>query len=251
MHNKVKISIVTVTYNCQSLIQETIRSVVEQTFQNIEYLIIDGNSTDETYPIVMQYARENEVIKSISEPDTGIYNAMNKALKYISGDYVLFLNAGDYLYSKGTLDHFADYIIKFDKPDIIYGNAVFYYDKRIIMTERKNFDWKLIIKANGVCHQSVLAKRKLFKEYQFDESFVYCADRDWIYHMYFDKKKFVHMDEEVVYYEATGFSSQEDAQNKITKEIFRIQRKYCKHYYYISIIARILMKIKNILLRKQ
>lgn len=235
------------TYNCQSMIRKTILSVIEQSFKNVEYLIIDGKSTDETYSIVLRYAEKNKSIKSISETDKGIYNAMNKALKYVSGDYVLFLNAGDYFYSKDILKHFAEYIIKFNRPDIIYGNAVFYVGQNIIMTEKKNFNWKLILKANGVCHQSVLAKAELFKEYQFEESFIYCADRDWLYYMYFKKRKFVHMDEKVVYYEATGFSSQKRVQRDVTKEIFQIQKKYGIHLYYISILVRALMEIKNLL----
>lgn len=242
-YDKMKISIVTVTYNCQDLIRETIQSVIEQTFHNIEYLIIDGNSTDETFSIVLQYARENAFIKTLSEPDAGIYNAMNKSLKYISGDYVLFLNAGDYFYSKNVLDHYADYIARFSNPDILYGNAIFYANKEIVLLEKTVFDWELVLRAKAVCHQRVLAKLQLFKEYQFDEDFIYCADRDWLYHMYFNKKSFVHMDEEVVYYEATGFSSKECAQDIITEEQLQILKKYCKYYY---LLHRIRIALKNI-----
>lgn len=245
-----KISIVTVTFNCQNLIQKTIQSVIEQSFENIEYLIIDGNSTDKTYSIVLQYAEDNTIITSVSEPDTGIYNAMNKALQYISGDYVLFLNAGDYFYAEDTLKRFADCVAEFHEPDIIYGNAVFYLDKHIIMTERKNFDWKLVMRAHGVCHQSVLAKTALFKEYSFDESFDYCADRDWLYNMYFKRKQFIHMKEKVVYYEASGFSSQKSAQDSITKEMFRIQKKYCKFYYCLNRIRIKLINIRDRLLKE-
>lgn len=247
---KMKISIVTVTFNCQNLIRKTIQSVVEQDFQSVEYLIIDGKSTDGTCSIVRQYARENEIITCISEPDTGIYNAMNKALRYISGDYVLFLNAGDYFYARDTLNHFANYITESHEPDIIYGNTVFYLDEHTIMTEKKNFDWKLVLRAHAVCHQCVLAKTILFKEYSFDESFIYCADRDWLYNMYFRGKKFIHIDEEVVYYEASGFSSQESAQDGITKEMFRIQKKYCRHYYCLNRIRIVLIKIRDRLSEK-
>ncbi len=245
---KMKISIVTVTYNCQELIQKTIQSVIEQNFPNIEYFIIDGNSTDKTYSIILQYAAENKMISSISESDTGIYNAMNKALGYISGDYVLFLNAGDYLYAKDTLSRFANYIKAFQEPDIVYGNAVFYLDGQILMTEKKTFDWKLVLRAHAVCHQSVLAKTTLFQESSFDESYVYCADREWLYKMYFEGKKFLHMNERVVYYEASGFSSQKSAQDGITKEMFRIQKKYCRHYYCLNRIRRALIKVRDRLL---
>lgn len=244
-----KISIVTVTYNCQHLIKKTIQSVIEQSCQSIEYIIIDGGSTDQTYSIILQYAQGNNIIRSISEPDTGIYNAMNKAVKYITGDYVLFLNAGDYFYSKDTLEKFVNNILKFDRPDIVYGNSVNYVDNRILSIESEQFDWKSIMRAHGVCHQRVLAKTILLKEYQFDESYIYCADRDWFYYMYFKRKKFVYVNEDVVYYEATGFSSRKEAQNTITEETFQIQKRYFKYFYYINQIRIWAIKARNLLLR--
>lgn len=233
-----KISIVTVTYNCRNFIRRTIRSVVSQSIRNIEYWIIDGNSTDGTYSIALKYADKNKYIKCISEPDTGIYNAMNKALEHVSGDYVLFLNAGDFFYSTDTLKYFVEYIERLNNPDIIYGNAIFYKGKEVIKIDRRRINKKMFILAGTVCHQSVLAKVELFKEYNFDESFQYCADRDWLYYMYFKGKRFEYMPEVIVFFEGSGFSADKTAEKSIVEERLRLQKKYCKKYYYIHMFLR-------------
>lgn len=88
MKNKLKISIVTVTFNCASVIEDTLKSVIGQSYSNLEYTIIDGSSTDNTLNIVNVHSEK--IAKIISEPDKGIFDAMNKALRYVTGDYVLF-----------------------------------------------------------------------------------------------------------------------------------------------------------------
>ncbi len=233
-----KISVVTVSYNCQELIKRTIISVLEQVYLDIEYIIIDGRSTDHTYEIIEEYAEKDKRIKCISEYDTGIYNAMNKSLNYVTGEYVLFLNAGDYLYSENTLNHFAQKIAETNYPDIINGNTIVYTDLGIEKIERKFFSKKLFVMANTVCHQSILARTELFKEYQFNELFQYCADRDWLYHMYFKGKKFAYINEDVVYYEGTGYSSNRNVKKAIVEERYMLQKKYCKQYFYIHKFIR-------------
>lgn len=237
-NENMKLSIVTVTFNCQDLVRKTIISVLEQVYQEVEYIIVDGKSTDKTYEIITEYSGRDKRIKCVSDYDTGIYNAMNKALNYVTGEYVLFLNAGDYLYSKNTLAHFADKIVETHYPDIINGNTIVYTNFGIDKIERKPFNKKLFVMANTICHQSVLARTELFKEYQFDELFQYCADRDWLYYMYFKGKKFIYMNEDVVYYDGTGYSSNRKAKKVIVEERFMIQKKYCKQYFYIHKFIR-------------
>ena len=94
--NNPKISVVTVCYNAVDLIEETILSVINQTYRNVEYIIIDGASTDGTVDIINKY--RDKIAYFVSEPDKGIYDAMNQAVGRIRGDHVLFLNCGDYLY---------------------------------------------------------------------------------------------------------------------------------------------------------
>ena len=119
-----KISIITVCKNAENAIERTMLSVVTQSCfnENIEYLIIDGASTDKTVEIIKQYANKYPV-KWISEPDSGIYNAMNKGIKLATGEYLLFLNAGDYLVHYNILKSLIN-LFGNDAFDVIYGNIL-------------------------------------------------------------------------------------------------------------------------------
>ncbi len=236
-----KYSIVTVTYNCEKLIQKTIDSVARQTHRELEHIIIDGCSTDATCTLISNAAEADSRMVFLSEPDTGIYNAMNKALKYLSGDYVIFLNAGDYFFSDETLEHIQKFICDMEYPDVINGNVIVYTSRGIKKIERKKFGKRLFLIANTVCHQGVFAKATLFNEYIFDETFKYCADRDWLYYMFVKRKYFAYIDEDIAFYEGTGFSSAPDAKREIIEERYKLQKKYCKKYFYIHKIIRIFL----------
>lgn len=117
-----KISIVTIVYNGQGCIEKTIKSVLEQTYRNIEYIIIDGLSTDTTLELIAPY--NDKIDKLISGQDSGIYDAMNKGLKEVTGDYVIFMNCDDTFTDKDTLGIIANSIKKNNSPDFIYGDAI-------------------------------------------------------------------------------------------------------------------------------
>src|SRR5690606_2467889 len=97
-----KLSVITIVYNNVKDIERTILSIITQTYDNIEYIIIDGGSTDGTLDIIKKY--QHKVSQWVSEPDKGIYNAMNKGLKMSSGDYILFMNSGDEVYDQRTVE---------------------------------------------------------------------------------------------------------------------------------------------------
>jgi glycosyltransferase involved in cell wall biosynthesis len=114
-----ELSVITINLNNKDGLEKTIRSVVEQTYLDYEYIVVDGNSTDGSKDIIHKY--ENRIAKWISEPDAGIYNAMNKALRLAKGEYCFFLNSGDYLCDKTTLSNvFAENLTN----DIVYGNMM-------------------------------------------------------------------------------------------------------------------------------
>ena len=115
-----KISIITVCHNAEDSIESTMLSIFEQTCQEIEYIIIDGNSSDSTLEIIEKY--RNKVDKLISEPDSGIYNAMNKGIDAATGDYLIFLNAGDRFHSPDALEKVFGYISKHNK-DIFFADV--------------------------------------------------------------------------------------------------------------------------------
>ena len=118
-----KFSIITVTYNAERFLKQTILSVLSQSYPNIEYIIIDGNSTDGTREIIEQFAAG--LAYWSSEPDNGLYDAMNKGLQHATGDYVWFINAGDTLYSSDLVQHLAQNISRKKRmPDVIYGETM-------------------------------------------------------------------------------------------------------------------------------
>lgn len=101
IHPHPKFSIITVTYNAEKVLEDTIQSIVTQSYKNVEYIIVDGGSTDGTLTIVNKYKEHIHTI--VSEPDKGLYDAMNKGIKLATGDYLCFLNAGDGLHEDDTL----------------------------------------------------------------------------------------------------------------------------------------------------
>ncbi|MCL1937782.1 MAG: glycosyltransferase [Candidatus Azobacteroides sp.] len=172
-------SIITVTYNASRWIERTIQSVVSQTYPHIEYIIVDGNSTDETLEVVKEY--ESAITRWISEPDRGLYDAMNKGLKLASGDYVWFINAGDTIYSDDTVQKIVDRLAD-DRPDVIYGETEIVNAQGDSMGMRRlkapqNLSWKSFRMGMLVCHQSFLVKRTIAEPY--DLQYRFTADYDW------------------------------------------------------------------------
>ncbi len=194
------ISVITVCYNAKETIKRTIQSVINQTFKKYEYIIIDGNSSDGTLGIINTFLA-NHKITVVSEPDQGIYDAMNKALALAKGEYVLFLNAGDELARTSTLDEI--FLIR-TKPDLIYGETIIIDSQRkelgtrTELTSRK-LPLRLLKKdfLNGqvVSHQSFVPKRKLTSNY--DLKYQCSADIEWMLNV-MDKAKTVHLTEKPI-----------------------------------------------------
>jgi glycosyltransferase involved in cell wall biosynthesis len=173
-----KISIITVVYNAEALIEKTVLSVIHQTFKSIEFIIIDGASTDNTLTIAKKY--EQHIKSIISEKDNGIYDAMNKGLKKASGEYVLFLNAGDELFSNDTLENIFKKNIN---ADIFYGNTAIINSQGKIIADRRlsppaSLNWKSLKYGMCVSHQSFIAKRLLCDFYNTE--YKIAADIDWV-----------------------------------------------------------------------
>jgi glycosyltransferase involved in cell wall biosynthesis len=176
--NLPKISIVTVVYNGVSLIERTIISVLSQTYTNIEYIIIDGASTDGTLNLLEKY--ESKIALIHSGKDDGIYDAMNKGLKDSTGDYILFLNAGDELFSSDTIEKALTGI---QNADVYYGNSAIVNSAGRILGDRRlappeTLDWKSLKYGMCVSHQSFIARRLLCDFY--DTNYKVSADIDWV-----------------------------------------------------------------------
>lgn len=173
-------SIITVTFNAESTLPPTLSSLHEQTFSDFEHIVVDGCSNDLTIKI----AKERSLPQShiISEPDKGIYDAMNKGLRCASGKYLIFLNAGDSFHSPATLEYIAKSIKDNDCPDIVYGqtqlvdeNRGFIAPRHLYAPEKLTLD--SFSKGMLVCHQAFIAKKEITPEY--DLSYRFSADYDW------------------------------------------------------------------------
>jgi glycosyltransferase involved in cell wall biosynthesis len=177
MYFNPKISIITVVYNGHSLIERTIKSVIDQSYSNIEYIIIDGGSSDGTIEIAERY--HSKIATILSGKDNGIYDAMNKGLKNATGDYVLFLNAGDELYTDQTLES----VFSLGIADVYYGNTAIVNQQGIVLGDRRLtppevLTWKSLQYGMCVSHQSFIAKRSLCESY--DLNYAISADIDWV-----------------------------------------------------------------------
>ena len=181
-----KISIITIVYNKVGEIEHTLKSIIHQTYKNIEYIVIDGNSNDGTKKIIEKHL--SGIHTYISEKDKGIYDAMNKGLRKASGDYILFINGGDKLHDINTLqDIFNTSIKSTELPDIIYGECLLIKtDGTPIFTRSKYKHQKFPETLNhfsfkhgtNISHQSFIVKRIIAP--RFDLKYKWSSDVDWM-----------------------------------------------------------------------
>lgn len=174
-----KISVVTVVYNRKKELEETVLSIIEQNYP-IEYIVIDGGSTDGTLDVLQKY--NDSITCWISEPDNGIFDAINKSLDYVSGDYVNFMNAGDCFVNNHVIsDIFSG---KIYEDDIIYGDCYirnelgYLFARAKAIYERNPTKNDLVYKGQGICHQSIFTKRIMLKKIRFNLLYPLGADYD-------------------------------------------------------------------------
>lgn len=181
------ISIATCTYNAASVLQPTLESVAMQLYDNVEHLIIDGQSADSTVEIASDYrdkmASRGRRVVVVSEKDGGLYFAMNKALALASGQYIVFLNAGDRLHSPSTLGEVASASaesragVVYGQTDIVDSNGQFLRPRRLSAPE--NLSWRSFKRGMVVCHQAFYARTDIARQTAYDTSLRFSADVDW------------------------------------------------------------------------
>lgn len=216
------ISIITVVYNNVADIEYTLRSVSDQTYSPIQYIVIDGLSTDGTLDKIAEYRDHIDIL--VSEKDKGIYDAMNKALSLATGDYVLFLNSGDELFDQNTL---SDIFTESDGADIYYGETKLIDQNRNILGDRRHktpdkFDWRSFRLGMNICHQAIYIKRSIASPY--DLQYKISSDIDWVIKAAKQAQRCVNTHQYVAKYLVGGMSKQRHRQG--LKERYAILKKY-------------------------
>lgn len=237
--DKPLITVATVVYNGAEFLEETIKSVIEQSYDNVEYIIVDGGSTDGTLEIIKKY--DHAIDYWVSEPDKGIYDAMNKGIDLGSGDWINFMNAGDFFYDNDTLLKVFNLKNTFSGCHVIYGDhEVRYPTKRKIVKAGKV---KNLWKGSQFCHQSAFVSLAYHNINKFNIKRKIVADFEFFFKAYQDSKVMKYVPVTVSNVSAGGVSD--------VKRIESILERYCcldgklsRFPFYFSVIVIEFIKLK-------
>lgn len=233
-HLTPKFSVITVCYNAQATLEDTIQSVIAQTYHHVEYIIVDGASKDRTLSIINRY--RDRITTVVSEPDKGLYDAMNKGLRLATGDYVCFLNAGDSFHEDDTLQQMAHTLRELTElPDVLYGETALvdaegHFVRMRRLQAPEHLTWHSFRQGMLVCHQAFFAKRTLAEPY--DLRYRFSADFDWCIRI-MKKSKVLHNTHlTLIDYLEEGMTTRNHKAS--LHERFRIM---AKHYGWLSTVA--------------
>lgn len=229
----IKVTVVTVTFNASESIESTIQSVLMQAYDNIEYIIIDGNSTDGTLNIIEKY--RDRIDKVLVEVDSGIYDAMNKALSMASGDFIIFLNSGDRFFENFTISSIVANIT--DLNTIYYGNAIFVdRDKCIARFYGGKFNKCRLCLCN-ICHQTIFYPKAVYQRYRYELKYKIFAD--YCYNIsLFSTYTYQHVNTIVCFYDTSGISSR--CTDSFYADKYKLIRRYLGIFYsvYFFIVVK-------------
>ena len=191
-----KFTVITVCYNASATIRETIASVLGQTYRGMEYIVVDGKSTDGTAEILQSITDRR--MKFISEKDTGIYNAMNKGLRMADGDYLIFLGADDTFFNEDVLEKVAAKIT--DTDSVVYGDVMFRKRQRRYNGAFSRWTWG----HRNVCHQCIFYPKTIYRNYRYDETYRAVADWDYNLRLLTDGIRFAYIGETICTFNDEG-----------------------------------------------
>ena len=249
----IKFSIITCTYNAAEVLQRTLDSVMAQTWEQIEHIIVDGASKDATLSLADDYRRRNDEEETghdiivRSEPDRGLYDAMNKGLSLATGDYVVFLNAGDTLPAEETLENISNDVNERSDgllPAVLYGNTnIVGMDGKLLRPRRlappDNLTWRSFRHGMLVCHQAFYVRTDIARAEPYDLKYRFSADVDWCIRVMKDAERqnlpLLKLDEVVADYLDGGMTNKNHRASLI--ERFNVMR----HHY--GLLATIGMHI--------
>lgn len=192
----IRFSIITVCYNASATIGETIASVLSQTYQELEYIVVDGKSNDGTVEILQSV--DDKRLTFISEKDSGIYNAMNKGLKIATGDYLIFLGADDTFYDKDVLKKVAGKLT--GSVDVVYGDVILKTRKKLYNGAFSRWTWG----HRNICHQCIFYPKSVYCRYLYNEKYRSVADWDYNLRLLIDGIKFTYIRETICLFNDNG-----------------------------------------------
>lgn len=238
----IKISVVTVCYNEKNTIRETVESVLGQKYDDYEYIIMDGASTDGTLDIIKEYA-DNPKLKYISEPDAGLFNAMNKSLTFVSGQYVIFMNSGDLFYDESVLSDAAPLL----EGDIVYGDVLRRTRSGEYVQKYKGTQFEritMMLCGLAFCHQTQFTKTEVMRRYGFREDHRITADFDFVVRALSDKCSFKHVDRIICSFDHDGgISADKSNYLQMVREDDSSIRECFPLLYYVTIIPKRLFRL--------
>ncbi|MDR0580026.1 MAG: glycosyltransferase [Campylobacteraceae bacterium] len=235
------VSVITVVFNGVNYIEDTILSVLNQTYKNMEYIIIDGGSTDGTVDIIKKY--ENKITFWISEKDNGIYDAMNKGTLKSKGKWLNYMNCGDKFYTKDTVQKVINYI-NLDTV-VVYGNTEIVFDKcnkYVSYSKKDGHKYH-----HQFMHQSAFIARSIALKYPYDINFKIAGDTDFFAKLYNKQYKFQHINLIISSFVVNGISSKLSWQ--MFKEDVIIGQKYNKFFFIMHTMNYIPIIIKRVIVK--
>lgn len=248
-----KISVITVSYNAEATIERAIKSVVRQSYKNLEYIVIDGASTDQTVDILNQFREGISIV--LSEPDHGIYDAMNKGICYATGDYIYFLGADDWLCDHDVMHAVSDFIMTHPGYSFYMGNVLLYqHVYRLIKRRRSELSTEDIQRGTMCPHQGLFTSRHLMQE-GFDTTYRIAADYEFVLRNIVRGASYCMMDVDVAYYSLFGVSAESSlydeyisiikqyAGEKYLDRIYNLKEKDTDKHSFRSFVKRLLMKL--------
>lgn len=238
------ISVITVVFNGAKYIEQTIQSVINQLYDNVEYIILDGGSTDETNEIIRKY--EDYIDYWVSEPDQGIYDAMNKGIDLAIGDWINFMNAGDILFNPFTLNQLIESELL---GNIIYGNTLVRYDSIYLKISKPSRNLTFS-KGLPFCHQSCFVKTEIHKKHKFNLKYSIFAEFNLFADLMQSGENFIYQDLIISIYDFNGVSSKTNY--KKIQELFDIVKNNYTIYLATLLILDLIIRelIKRILTKK-
>ena len=243
-----KVTVVTAVLNDAGHIEQTILSVISQTDIEIEYIIVDGGSKDGTLELIGKY--KDKISLLISESDRGVYDAMNKGIKYSTGDFVYFINSGDILLNPSILSKIKLEELK-ERNAIIYGNVVVAYGNiEALEKPRPFFNSKMKFKGIGICHQSMFFPGKLIRNEKYDLSYNIAADYDLAYRLWRKGTVFLYKDITIAKYDwGKGISSNPYKLLDVYRENARVCHQQLNPLYWAKMVLeyiRLQKKLANL-----